>query len=92
MVEDTILKLKLSDDHVVQVGDTGKTVVRSMDGVTSADDMELNFFYARDYDADGSAVSLGEIKNIQVEPEWDGNVSKLQAGDTFVFGTPNLLD
>lgn len=91
MVEDTILKLKLSDDHVVQVGDMGKTVVRSMDGVTSADDMAPNFFYARDYDEDGAA-SLGEIKNIQVEPEWDGDVSKLNAGDTFVYSTPNLLD
>ena len=91
MVEDTILKLKLSDDHVVQVGDMGKTVVRSMDGVTSADDMELNFFYARDYDGEDGAV-LGEIKNFQVEPEWDGDVSKLKAGDAFIYSTPNLLD
>ena len=60
-------------------------------GVTSADDMEPNFFYARDYEGE-EGVMLGEIRNIQVEPEWDGDVSKLNAGDTFVYSTPNLLD
>lgn len=91
MAEDAILKLKTNDGHIVQVGDMGKTVVRSMDGVTSADDMEPNFFYARDYEGE-EGVMLGEIRNIQVEPEWDGDVSKLNAGDTFVYSTPNLLD
>lgn len=91
MAEDCILKLKTSDGHIVQVGDMGKSIVRSMEGVASADDMELNFFYSRDYEGTEGAM-LGEISNIQVEPEWDGNVSKLQAGDTFVFSTPNLLD
>lgn len=91
MAEDAILKLKTNDGHIVQVGDMGKSMVRSMDGVTSADDMELNFFYSRDYEGEQGAM-LGEIKNIQVEPEWDGDVSKLNAGDTFVYSTPNLLD
>lgn len=91
MVEDAILRLRTSDDHTVQVGDMGKSIVRSMEGVTSADDMELNFFYSRDYEGNEGAM-LGEISNIQVEPEWDGDVSKLNAGDTFVFSTPNLLD
>ena len=53
--------------------------------------MELNFFYSRDYEGEEGAM-LGEIRNIQVEPEWDGDVSKMQAGDTFVYSTPNLLD
>lgn len=91
MAEDAILKLKTNDGHIVQVGDMGKSIVRSMDGVASADDMELNFFYSRDYEGTEGAV-LGEISNIQVEPEWDGDVSKLNAGDTFVYSTPNLLD
>ena len=91
MVEDTILKLKINDDHIVQVGDMGKSIVRSMDGVSTADDMELNFFYSRDYEGEEGAM-LGEIRNIQVEPEWDGDVLKLNAGDTFVYSTPNLLD
>lgn len=91
MAEDCILKLKFNDDHIVQVGDMGKSIVRSMDGVTSADDMELNFFYSRDYAGKDGAM-LGEISNIQVEPEWDGDVAKLNAGDAFVYSTPNLLD
>lgn len=91
MVEDAILRLRTNDDHVVQVGDMGKSIVRSMDGVTSADDMELNFFYSRDYEGKDGAM-LGEISNIQVEPEWDGDVAKLNAGDAFVYSTPNLLD
>lgn len=91
MVEDVILRLRTSDDHTVQVGDMGKSIVRSMDGVASADDMEVNFFYSRDYEGKDGAM-LGEISNIQVEPEWDGDVSKLNAGDTFVYSTPNLLD
>lgn len=90
MAEDCILKLKTNNGHIVQVGDMGKTMVRPLGDIASADDMEVNFFYARDYTGeDGNA--LGEIRNIQVEPEWDGDVSKLNAGDAFAYSTPDLL-
>lgn len=90
MAEDCILKLKTNDGHTVQVGDMGKTMVRPLGDIASADDMEVNFFYARDYTGeDGNA--LGEIRNIQVEPAWTGDVSALNPGDAIAFGTPDLL-
>ena len=88
MAEDAILKLKISDDHTVQVGDMGKTVVRSMDGVASADDMELNFFYSRDCEGAEGAM-LGEISNIRVEPKFTGDIG---VGDAVVFGSNDLLN
>ena len=90
MAEDAILKLKTSDGHIVQVGDMGKSIVRSMDGVASADDMELNFFYSRDFEGTEGNM-LGEISNIQVEPTWNGDTTTLKAGDAIAFGTDDLL-
>ena len=90
MAENCILKFKTDDGHVVQVGDMGKTLIRDLGTASTADELEPNFFYARDYDGtDGN--KLGEISNIQVEPTWSGDTDTLKAGDAIAFGTDDLL-
>lgn len=90
MAEDCLLKFKTNDGHVVRVGDIGKSVVRDLGAITDANDLEPNFFYARDYDE--STATLGEISNIQVEPSWSGDAETLKAGDAIAFGTLDLLN
>lgn len=90
MAEDCLLKIRLSADKVVQVGDTGKTVVRDLGDLTEVDQLEPNFFYCREYnETSGSTLALGEISNIRVEPKFTGD---LNVGDAVVFGSSDLLD
>lgn len=90
MAKDCLFKVKLNDGTVAQVGDVGKSVVRDLGDITDVNDLEPNFFYARDYNGE-EAFSLGEISNIQVEPSWSG-AEPLENGDAVVFGTNDLLD
>lgn len=90
MAIDLLAKVKLSTGEVGRVGDVGKTVIRELEPDTTEDQMEYNFFYSTDV-VESGPVSIGEISNIQVEPSFDEETGVINAGDSIIYGTGDLL-
>lgn len=75
------------EEVTLRFGDTGKTVVRPLP--EDGSDLEENYLYAAD--AEETSGAVGEVSNFQINPEWDGNVDSLQAGDAFIYTGKDLL-
>lgn len=91
MAVDILAKVKLATGEVGRIGDVGKTVIRTLTPDVTADTMEANFFYATDVTLAPIAASVGEIKNIQVESSFDEENETLNAGDSVIYRTGDLL-
>lgn len=91
MEKDTLLSLKLKTGEIVRVGDVGKTVVRPMPSQPAdPDSYEPFFFYGRTVDV-SQAGYIGEINDIQVEPNARPTDENMKAGQTIVYNSGDLL-
>lgn len=77
------------EDVILRVGDTGKTLVRSLpnDGT----ELEEHVLYAADLEEGSETVQVGEVSNFQINPVWNGSVDDLNAGDAFIYAGKDLL-
>lgn len=91
MAVDVLAKVKLATGEVGRIGDVGKTVIRKLTPDVTADNMEVNFFYATDVTLAPIVTGIGEIKNIQVESSFDEKNEVLNEGDSVVYRTGDLL-
>lgn len=93
---DCIAKIKLSTGEVARIGDMGHSHVKEWptDNLNDAtlDDFDPNYFYMLEaVGGGGTASTLGEITNIQVDPE-NSDVSTMKAGEAFAYEITDLFD
>lgn len=83
--------MKLQSGEIVRVGDVGKTVVRPRpQDELNPDSYEPFFFYGRTVDV-STAGYIGEINDIQVEPNARPTNENVKAGQTIVYNSGDLL-
>ena len=90
MTKDSLFTMKLQSGEIVRVGDVGKTVVRPHPQDNDPDNYEPFFFYGRTVDT-STAGYIGEINDIQVEPNARPTDENVKAGQTIVYNSGDLL-